>query len=266
MNEGKAGFETIDYAVADNILTITLNRPDKLNAFTGEMALELIEAFDRADADDEVRAIVVTGAGRAFCAGADIRADAEASASDEPPPEFIDVAARTDAIFTHFSKPVIAALNGVTCGGGLELAMMCDLIVAKRSAKIGDAHINFGMLPGGGATVRLPRLIGLMRARYLMYSGELWSAEEMERLGLVAKVFDDETFEADVAKLADVLAAKSPLALQRMKQLMNDGFDLPTEKAVNAEKDAVRIHMKTADAAEGMAAFAEKRPPRFRGY
>ncbi len=259
-------YKTIELEHRGAVATVVLNRPQAMNAVSSTMQLELRQVWNELDERRDVRVVVLTGSGRAFCAGADIRADAEAAPSDEPAPEFIDVAAKTDAIFTRFSKPVIAALNGITCGGGLELAMMCDLIVAKRSAKIGDAHINFGMLPGGGATVRLPRLIGMMRARYLMFSGELWPAEEMERLGLVAKVFEDETFEADVAKLADNLAAKSPLALRRMKQLMNDAFDLPTEKAVNAEKDAVRIHMKTADAAEGMAAFAEKRPPVFRGY
>ena len=260
-------FKTIELDYRGPVVWLYLNRPEAMNAISITMQLEMRQAWNLLREDRKVRVVVVSGRGRAFCAGADLKADApEPSADGAPAPEFIDVAEETDAVLAAFPKPVIAALNGITCGGGLETALMCDLIVAKKSAKVGDAHINFGMLPGGGATVRIPRMIGLMRARYLMYSGELRSAEEMEAVGLIAKVFPDESFEADVQALADKLASRSPLALARMKRLINDSYDQTTAASLRAEKQVVRQHMKSADAAEGMAAFAEKRPPVFKGY
>ena len=260
-------FKTIELDYRGPVVWLYLNRPEAMNAISITMQLEMRQAWNTLRKDRNVRVVVLSGRGRAFCAGADLKADAPEPGEDgAPAPEFIDVAEVTDAVLAAFPKPVIAALNGITCGGGLETAMMADLIVAKRSAKIGDAHTNFGMLPGGGATLRIPRMIGLMRARYLMYTGELRPAADMEAMGLVAKVFDDETFEADVQALAEKLAAKSPLALARMKKLINDGYDMPSAAALAAEKQVVRQPMKSADAAEGMAAFAEKRPPAFKGY
>lgn len=260
-------YRTIEVQPKGAVAWLYLNRPQAMNALSITTLRELMHALQVLRDDAEVRVVVLSGRGRAFCAGADLKADAPQQVEGEAPaPGFIDVTEQSDAALFAFPKPLIAALNGVTCGGGLETAMMCDLIVATRSAKIGDAHTNFGMIPGGGATVRLPRLLGLMRARYLMFTGELCTAEEMQDLGLVARVFDDATFEADVQALADKLAAKSPLALRRIKQLINDGYDQPTSLALRAEKQAVREHLRSHDAAEGFAAFAEKRAPRFKGY
>jgi len=162
-------------------------------------------------------------------------------------------------------KPVIAAVNGVCCGGGLELALMCDFILAADSAKIGDAHANFGAMPGGGASVRLPRAVGPAMARYMMYTGELFMASEMFAAGLVLRIFPAAELGPNVQEIAVRIAQKSPLGLKTMKQLIEDGFDMPLEIALRHEKLVSAAHMRSWDAAEGGRAFAEKRKPEFRG-
>ena len=162
-------------------------------------------------------------------------------------------------------KPVVAALNGLTVGGDLEMAMMCDLVFAVESAKIGDGHSNFGVIPGGGSTYRLPRIVGLMRARYLMYSGELFTARQMEAIGLVSRVVQEGTLEQEVQAFAEKLAEKSPLGLRRMKELINSRYDLPSAEALAAEKRECREQMRSYDAAEGAGAFAARRKPEFLG-
>lgn len=260
-------YETIIVEKKGAVGWIRLNRPDAMNAVTAQSQRDLRDAWFDMEEDRTIRVVVLTGTGKAFCAGADLKAGAgEPDEHGNPPPEFIDVADRTDRVMASFPKPIIAALNGITVGGGLELAMMADLIVATESAKIGDGHLRFGMLPGGGASLRLPRLIGLMNARKLIFSGELWSAARMLDLGLLAYVYPDTTFEDDVTALAEDLARKSPLAVRALKRLINGGFDTTDDLAVRAEKDAVRVHMKTRDAQEGMAAFAERRAPIYKGY
>ena len=164
------------------------------------------------------------------------------------------------------TKPVIAAVNGTCCGGGLELALMCDFIVAAETAKIGDAHANFGALPGGGATVRLPRVVGLNQARFLMFSGELFPAAQLVASGLVTRAVPAEALEAEVQALAEKIAAKSPIGLARMKMLLQDGLDMPADLAAKNEKLVAAEHMRSWDAGEGGKAFVEKRKPEFRGY
>jgi enoyl-CoA hydratase len=242
-----------------------LNRPQAMNALSmagmRELREGLIELRDRA----ETRVIVISGKGRGFCAGADLTG---ALPTGEPTnePTFLDLGEAMEAVLNNLEKPVIAAINGVTAGGGLELAMMCDFMLATASARIGDAHANFGALPGGGATVRLPRVVGVNMARYLMFTGELLSAEEAHRIGLVTRVFADDEFEAGVQAVADRIATKSPLGLRRMKMLINDALDQPTALALKAEKLVSAQHMISQDAAEGGRAFAEKRKPDFKGY
>jgi enoyl-CoA hydratase/carnithine racemase len=168
-------------------------------------------------------------------------------------------------VLNNLEKPVIAAINGVAAGGGLELALMCDFMLGTQSARIGDAHANFGALPGGGATVRLPRVVGVNWARYLMFTGELMNAADAQAIGLLSHVFPDETFEADVQAVAEKVAAKSPLGLRRMKMLVKNALDLSTEEALKLEKRVSAEHMVSDDAAEGGKAFAEKRKPVFKG-
>lgn len=243
-----------------------LNRPEKLNAMSTHTMNELRDALRELRADKETRVIVFSGKGRAFCSGADLESKPDPNAPPSDEPTFLDAAQGMEDELNAMPKPVIAALNGLTCGGGLELTMMCDLVIAAEGIKIGDAHSNVGMLPGGGSSVRLPRVVGINRARYIMYSGDFFSASEMREFGLVNKVVSPEMLESEVQALADKLAAKSPLGLKRMKQLINDSYDLPTPNALRAEKMVVKDHLHSFDAYEGGAAFAEKRKPEFKGY
>ncbi len=254
-----------------------LNRPQALNAISYECMRELRQAWIELRDREETRVIVVCGKGRGFCAGADLtdapspgeaRNPGETAGPGEasgPQASFLEEGTRMEEVLLSMPKPVIAAVNGVCCGGGLELAMMCDFMIAAASAKIGDAHANFGALPGGGATVRLPRIVGVNWARYLMYTGELLSAQEMAAIGLVNRVVQDGELESEVQALAEKIASKSPLGLKRMKMLINDGLDMPASVAMKKEKLVSAEHMRSGDAAEGGRAFKEKRKPEFRG-
>ena len=164
-----------------------------------------------------------------------------------------------------FPKPVIAAVNGLALAGGLELILCCDLVIAAESAKIGDAHANYGLTPGGGGSVRLPRKIGPTRAKYLMYTGNFLEGTALERMGLVNKVVPDVALEKTVAILAARLCEKSPLGLKLMKQLSDDGLEQPTETALRNELMAIAAHSQSQDWTEGLAAFSEKRKPNFTG-
>jgi enoyl-CoA hydratase/carnithine racemase len=244
-----------------------LNRPQALNAISmgcmKELREALIELRDRA----ETRVIVLSGKGRGFCAGADLGGSLpDRAAPPSPEPDFLALGTAMEDVLNNIEKPIIAAVNGVAAGGGLELALMCDFIVAAETAKIGDAHSNFGALPGGGASARLPRVVGLNRARYLMFSGELLLAPELVGWGLVAKAWPAETFEEEAQKLAEKLAAKSPLGLRHMKQLLGQALDIPLDVALANEKLTCSQYMRSHDAAEGGRAFMEKRPPEFKGY
>jgi enoyl-CoA hydratase len=244
-----------------------LNRPQALNAISlgcmRELREALVELRDRA----ETRVIVISGKGRGFCAGADLTgALPDRAAPPSPAPSFDELGTAMSDVLNPMPKPVIAAVNGVAAGGGLEVAMMADFMVAAASARLGDAHANFGALPGGGATVRLPRFVGINQAKYLMFTGELLGAEEALRIGLVTKVYPDDSFEADVQDLAERIASKSPIGLRRMKELLNDSLDVPTAQALKLEKGVSAQHMVSYDAAEGGRAFGEKRKPEFRGY
>jgi enoyl-CoA hydratase/carnithine racemase len=244
-----------------------LNRPQALNAVSidcmRELRAALIELRDRA----ETRVIVISGRGRGFCAGADLTgALPDRGAAPSPEPGFADLGTAMEEVLNAIAKPVIAAVNGVAAGGGLEIAMMSDFMLAAASARLGDAHANFGAMPGGGATARLPRFVGINQAKYLMFTGELMSAEEAWRVGLVTRVFPDETFEAEVQAIAEKIASKSPIGISRMKGLLNDGMDVPLAQALKLEKGVANQHMVSYDATEGGKAFGEKRKPEFRGY
>jgi enoyl-CoA hydratase len=213
---------------------IRLDRPAALNSLTARMIADLQVALDEAESAPDVRVLVITGAGRAFCAGADLKdmASADGSGGAAAHMGFLRRVAAAFRRIETFPKPVIAAVNGYALAGGLELALCCDLIVATRSAQLGDAHANYGLIPGGGASVRLPRKIGVNRAKYLLYTGTYLPAQTLEEWGLVNQVVDDEALEGCVTELAELLAKKSPLGLARMKQLVEDGLAQPVESAV----------------------------------
>ena len=165
----------------------------------------------------------------------------------------------------NFPAPVIAALNGLTLAGGLELMLCCDLVIAARSAKIGDAHANYGLLPGGGGSVRLPRKIGPTRAKYLLFTGEFLPSETFVAAGLVNEVVDDDALQAAAERLVSKLAAKSPLVLRRMKALVDDGLEQPVSVALRQELLVSEVHAYSDDLKEGLAAFEAKRKPNFTG-
>ncbi|WP_326537424.1 enoyl-CoA hydratase/isomerase family protein [Pseudorhodoferax sp.] len=249
-------------------LWLTLNRPAAFNSLTPGIVALLDQGLARAAADPGVRAVVLTGAGRAFCAGADLKS-ANAAASPEELDRFArDFIASVLALtqrMERFPKPIIAAVNGIAVAGGLELILACDIVVAARSARLGDAHANYGLLPGAGSSARLPAKIGLNRASYLMFTGEAVEAERLLAWGLVNEVVPDDGLQAAVDAVVEKIAAKSPIGLDRMKRLMRDSIDQPLDTALQAEQVMSALHLHAWDRREGVQAFTEKRPPRFRG-
>jgi enoyl-CoA hydratase/carnithine racemase len=243
---------------------IRLNRPQAMNALTPQVIQGLDAALDVAQREPEIVSVVLTGTGPAFCAGADLKY-VRIQAAEGGTGTFLEGVLRFMARLDAFPKPVIAALNGITLAGGLELVLCCDLVIAARGAKIGDAHANYGLLPGGGSSVRLPRVIGVNRAKYLLFTGDFVSADDMQSAGLVNQVVEDEQLEAAAQALADRLAAKSPLGLKRMKALVDDGLEQPEATALRLELLASEVHAYSDDMREGLAAFEEKRTPRFTG-
>jgi len=260
-------YSRLIYEVRDRAAWVTLNRPDDLNCIDDTLAGELGAAVDEAQADDEVRLVVFTGAGRAFCAGADLKhvLGILQSQDAEKIRRFMALAREMFAHVARCEKPLIAAVNGIAAAGGCELILACDLVVAAESATIGDAHANYGLLPGGGGSARLPRKIGPARAKYLLYTGEFLPVTTLRDWGLVNEVVPDKELIPTVEALAAKLSTKSPLVLRRMKQLVDDGLDASLETALRAETQAWEGHATSADLAEGLAAFSEKRTPEYTG-
>jgi len=247
------------------VARLTLNRPKAMNslnsAIVTELGARLTEIADR----DDLRVLVITGNGPAFCAGADLKEVLAGAALAPGEPGFLE---RANVVFDRlrdFSKPVIAALNGVTMAGGLELAMCADIIVAAESATIADAHANFGVYPGAGGAAILPRLIPLNMAMYLLLTGKALSAAEMKALGLVCEVHPDADLAEATMKLANDIAIKSPVALRRMKEVARASADKSRADALAHEQVMLSQHLRSADLQEGLRAFAEKRTPNFQG-
>lgn len=252
-------YETLLHEQRDGVVWITLHRPADRNAVTSRMLEELQGVLSAAKDDVATRVIVLTGAGPAFCAGVDLKELAAAA------PGFAPQVQATLALLRHYPKPVIAAINGLTIAGGLELALCCDFLIGAESARIADGHANFCVFPGGGSIAVLPRRIGLARAKQLLYSGEFISATQACAWGLLNEVVPDAHFPAHVAALAAHIAAKSPLLLRRMKAVADQAEDLCLEDAIAAEMRACINHTQSADFREGLAAFREKRTPVYPG-
>lgn len=246
---------------------ITLDRPEALNALDFAMLDELAQVLARADADPAVRVVVLTGRGRAFCAGGDIaqlRTDMEGP-PDGPTP-YVDAVERGFKAVRALGKPLIGCVNGLAVGGGLELLLCCDLVVAADTARIGDGHANFGIFPGGGSSALLPRVLPMNQARELLLTGELWPAARWHALGLVNVLVPAESLRAETLRLADTLARKSPALLARLKRAVNTTRDRPLPAALDDELANLRSHMRSADMREGTAAFLEKRAPSYTGH
>ncbi len=259
--------ESVLVARREAVLWITLNRPNELNAMDRDVLTALAKALDEAEGDDSVICVVLTGAGRAFCAGADLKfvKDFPEEEREAATAAFLRRATTLMSRLEAFPKPVIAAVNGIATAGGMELLLCCDLVLASDSAKLGDGHANYGLLPGAGASYRLPRKIGLTRAKYLFFTGALLSAHELRDAGLINKVVPHSDLVAEVDALAALITSKSPLGLRYMKELANASFDLSQEQALRAEQAACAAHVNSYDRNEGLAAFNERRRPSFRG-
>lgn len=245
---------------------ITLNRPTALNSLTPGIGAGIDAALDEIEHHPEVCAVVITGNGRAFSAGADLKFIRESSGGDPQAlqhftRDLLQVLTRLE----QFPRPVIAAVNGLALAGGIELVLCCDIVIAAESAKLGDAHANYGLIPGGGSSVRLPRKIGPTRAKALMFTGEFLTARELMAMGLVNEVVPDGELTAAVERFVAKLANKSPLGLARMKQLVDDGLNQPQDTALRLELLAFDLHASSEDMQEGLAAFEQKRTPQFKG-
>ena len=240
---------------------IQLNRPDALNALSPDLMIELVGALEAFDHDELIGAIVLTGGPKVFAAGADIKKMAEASAVDML---LIDQLARWDRI-RKLHKPVIAAINGFALGGGSELAMMCDIIIAGENAKFGQPEINIGVIPGAGGTQRLTRAVGKARAMELILTGRQFSAAEAYEMGLITKVVPPEVTIDTAKALALEIAAKPAIAVRLAKEAILKSFDTTIESGLDYERKLFYLLFASADQKEGMAAFMEKRPPVWQG-
>ncbi len=245
----------------DGVGLIRFNRPKALNALSPELMDELGEALEAFDADPEVGAMVITGNERAFAAGADIKAMAQASAVDMVTQDLIQ---RWETIL-HIKKPVIAAVSGYALGGGFELAMACDMIVASESAQFGQPEINLGIIPGFGGTQRLTRAVGKALAMEMILLDRRLSAQEALQFGLVNHVYPVEIYLDEALKLARKLARQAPIAVRLAKEAVNKAFELSLHEGLAFERRAFHLLFATEDQKEGMAAFVEKRRPQWKG-
>ncbi len=240
---------------------VQLHRPEVLNALSTPLIDELIAALQGYDADPAIRCIVLTGNDRAFAAGADIKEMAEASTVDMLQRDNL---ARWERI-RGIKKPIIAAVSGYALGGGNELAMSCDMIIASETAVFGQPEINIGVMPGAGGTQRLTRAAGKARAMELILTGRQMPAHEAAAAGLVTRVVPAEAYLQEALRLAHEIAAKAPLAVQLAKQAVNQAYELPLHEALQAERQAFYMLFSSADQKEGMRAFVEKRPAHYQG-
>ncbi len=251
----------------ENVGRITLNRPDRLNAVSRRTLEEMERALKEFRKDPAIRAVILTGVGeRAFSAGADLKGGVFTPQTDSIRGAKL---ARMGQEFTEmlemYEKPVIAAVNGLALGGGCEIALACDLIVASENAQFGQTEINVGLIPGWGGTQRLPRLIGRNKAKELIFTGDRMTATEAERIGMVNKVVPFAKLQDAALELAKKLASKSPIMLRLAKQATNRGIEMDLKSGLAEEVKAFRVCFTTQDFKEGLTAFLEKRQPKFEG-
>jgi enoyl-CoA hydratase len=254
-------YKTIVVELAAAVTTIRLNRPDALNALNGELIGELSDALAEADANDRVRAIVITGSDRAFAAGADVREMAGKGLVDMYADDLFLALTRR---FAAVRKPVIAAVSGYCLGGGCELAMMCDFIIAADTARFGQPEVNLGVIAGMGGTQRLTRAVGKAKAMDMHLTGRMMDAAEAERAGLVSRVVPPRDLMTEANAAAQKIAEKSMLAVMAAKEAVNRSQEMSLREGEMYEKRLFHALFATEDQKEGMAAFLEKREPQFR--
>ena len=255
-------YENIKYEVKGNLGYLTINRPKALNALNTEVLSELADALKEIEADDAVKAVIVTGEGKAFVAGADIAQMSKLNAVEGR--AMMQAGHKVMNTIDQMPKPFIAAVNGFALGGGCELAMACDIRIASSKAKFGQPEVGLGIIPGFCGTQRLSRLVGKGMATYLIYSAEMINAEEAFRIGLVEKVVEPDALMEAAEKLANTIASKAPIAVAQAKIAINNGFDMDLKSASQLEVEATTVCFGSEDQKEGMAAFLEKRAPEWK--
>ena len=255
-------YETVLTSKEGMIGIITLNRPQAMNALSSKLVNELISALDEFDKDEEVRCLVISGSERAFSAGADIH-------------EMADMTAVQMTMTGHFfplwdkvgryPKPIVGALSGYVLGGGLELAMSLDVLVASETTQLGQPEIDIGVMPGGGGTQRLTRAVGKAKAMEMILTGKRIGAEEAKALGLVSRVVPKEAFLEEAKKVANEIASRSPVAVRLAKMAVNKAFEMGLSQGLDFEREVFYLLFASEDKTEGMKAFLEKRRPEFKG-
>jgi enoyl-CoA hydratase len=240
---------------------VRLNRPEALNALSSDLMLELVDALSEMDHDDSIRCIILTGSDKVFSAGADIKEMSSQSAVEALKAKNLE---RFDEI-QKIGKPIIAAVAGYCFGGGLELAMTCDIIIASEGARLGQPEINIGVMPGAGGTQRLTRAVGKYKAMELILSGRQMTAGEAHADGLVSKIVPNENLIPEALRLADQIASKSPLAVRVAKECILKSYEATLSDGLQYERRNFYLLLSSEDKGEGMRAFMEKRKPSFKG-
>jgi 2-(1,2-epoxy-1,2-dihydrophenyl)acetyl-CoA isomerase len=256
------------FEVEDGIATLTMNRPEKLNAFTGEMLHGLVAALDECDARDDVRAVILTGAGRGFCSGGDIGGMGEEHDS-RPHITKSRIWGEIQAFpkrAARFEKPLLAAVNGAAIGGGMDLALACDIRIAGESAKFAETYAKIGLLPGGGGAYFLPRLVGKARALELLWTADFIDAAAALEIGLVNHVYADDQLLEETMKLAKRIAAMPPLSIRLIKRTVNQSLETDMATAFDLVSSHIAIARAGEDHPEAIKAFKEKRPGNYKGY
>jgi enoyl-CoA hydratase/carnithine racemase len=255
-------YKDITYKKEGNTATITLNRPDRMNAFTFNMLDGIGKALQDANADEQIRVIVITGAGRGFSAGLDLKeppnfhGNSPSQAVKVPP---------LPGIFESIDKPIIACINGAAIGWGLELALLCDIRIAVDNAPMGDRHINFSIIADHGGLYNLPRVVGWAKACELAFTAKTIDGKEAERIGLVNIAVAPDKLETVTKEMVNAIAGKPPLAVQMSKRIMRDGLNSDSKSLNDHAYSLFRLLLGSEDYAEAMKAFAEKREPQYRG-
>ncbi len=257
-------YETILYSVDNGIAEIRFNRPHRLNAVVTEFYSEIIHALDTADKDPDVRVIVLTGEGRAFCVGADLKEHGKGERTDLEKLEYLNLGNDVcEAIYKH-NKVVIAAVNGFALGAGCEMSVSADFVLMKDTAQIGLPEISIGTHVGGAVTEILPRIIGLAKTRELIFTGRRIDGNEAHAIGLATRIFSEEEFDQGIKEFASLVASKAPISMRFAKQHLND-LHQDYQSRLTTEVAALRTCMLSEDWQEGVDAFTEKRNPVFKG-
>ena len=266
-------YETIILDKKEHIASLTLNRPEQLNAITFQMVDELVSAFDDIDHDDEIRVLVITGAGRGFCAGADVggmtgnqaEGASESRGAEERRQRLLRQAGRTIPRIQKMQKPVIAMVNGVAAGAGFDMALACDIRVGSENARFMNAFVRIGLFPGWGGTWFYPRVMGLGKALEFLFTGDFLEAKEAERLGVLNRLVPAAELEKETMALAGKLASGPPIAIKLMKLQVYEGLHMDLDTALQMAAACETITLTSEDHREGITAFREKRPPRYQG-